>query len=132
MTTRKLLIVDDEPNFGDYVRRVAEGVGFEVQVTENGRDFTRAFEDDEPDVIVMDMVMPEMEGSEIIMWLAERGCTAHLIIVTGYNPNYARTAKVLGQAKGMSSVVALTKPVRAQALRDALNATFDDAASVNA
>jgi len=70
--------------------------------------------------------MPKMEGSEIISWLADQKCSAHLIIVTGYNPNYARTAKLLGQARGLLSVVTLTKPVRATALREALSATMDE------
>ncbi len=54
MTAGRLLVVDDEADFGASVRRVAKGLGFEVEATTNGRDFKQAYErfdiDSEPDV----------------------------------------------------------------------------------
>ena len=45
---------------------------------------------------------------------------AHLIVVTGYSPQYARLAKMLGEARGLPSVATLIKPVKVAKLRGAL------------
>ena len=55
--------------------------------------------------------MPEIDGTELVFWLAERHCTAEIIIATGFNPTYAAVADTLGQAKGLNSVTTLTKPI---------------------
>ena len=38
----------------------------------------------QPTVIILDMIMPGMDGNEIVLWLAKQRCTARLIIITGY------------------------------------------------
>ena len=73
-----------------------------------------------PDVVVLDIVMPGIDGVELVQWLAERGKQLHVVIVTGFAPNYATLAKKLGEAKGLLSVTTLTKPVRMAALQDAI------------
>ena len=73
-----------------------------------------------PDVVVLDIVMPGIDGVELVQWLAERGKQVHVVIVTGFTPNYATLAKKLGEAKGLLSVTTLTKPVRMAALQDAI------------
>ena len=45
----------------------------------------------------------------------------HLVIVTGFAPNYATLAKKLGEDKGLRSGTTLTKPVRMAALQEALS-----------
>ena len=120
MEGSRLLVVDDEPRFRDYVVTVAGKLGFEVESAADGHEFKLLCEVFEPDVAVIDVVMPGVDGVELVQWLAERGSDLHLIIVTGFAPNYATLAKKLGEAKGLRSVVTLTKPVRMAALRGAL------------
>lgn len=72
MSEKRLLVVDDEPEFGELVRQVAAGLGYEVRVTTNGRAFQSAYQELQPTVIVMDMVMPEMDGNELVLWLMEQ------------------------------------------------------------
>ncbi len=120
MSEKRLLVVDDEPEFGEYVRKVAVGLGYEVEVTSSGKSFMKAFESLEPSVIILDLVMPGIDGVELVQWLVERGCTARLIVITGYNPKYAELAGKLAEARGLSSVTTLTKPVKLSRLRDAL------------
>jgi DNA-binding response OmpR family regulator len=120
MTGKRLLIVDDEPNFGASVRRVAEKLGFEVEVTTRGRDFKDAYIRFDPTVVVLDMVMPEIDGIELIEWLALARCTARIIIISGYTPIYAKLAVTLGEAKGLLSISRLAKPVSLATLTTAL------------
>jgi CheY-like chemotaxis protein len=120
MNEKRLLVVDDEPEFGEFVRKVAVDLGYEVQVTTNGRAFQKAYENLQPTTIVLDMVMPEMDGNEIVLWLMQQQYASNLIIITGYSPDYAADAKQLAEFKGLRSVTTLTKPIRLAKLRAVL------------
>ena len=120
MSEKRLLVVDDEPEFGELVARVATGLGYETRVTTNGRDFQSVFHELQPTLVVLDMVMPEMDGNELVLWLMEQRYAAGLIIITGYSPEYAKDAQLLAEFKGLHSVTTLTKPIRLAKLREAL------------
>ncbi|MFO1126869.1 MAG: response regulator [Rhodospirillales bacterium] len=117
---QRLLICDDEPAFGRFVQNVAEQLGFEVLVTTEGSAFIEAYEIFHPTMIVLDMIMPGMDGNELVVWLAQRQCTARLIIITGYTPDYATHAKILAEFKGLGPVTTLYKPVELNRLRAVL------------
>ncbi len=125
VTVGRLLVVDDDPGFGELVRKVGLKLDFEVEVAINGKEFTRAYDSFDPTVVVLDMVMPDVEGIELIQWLGERGADVHVIVVTGYTPRYAALAKKLAEAKGLRSVAALSKPVRLNDLQAALTRTVE-------
>jgi CheY-like chemotaxis protein len=116
----RLLICDDEPAFGRLVKNVAEGLGYSVCVTTEAGAFIEAYHSFEPTTIVLDMVMPDMDGNELVVWLAERRCSARLIIITGYTPDYADHAKVLAEYKGLGPVITMNKPVEISELRTVL------------
>jgi DNA-binding response OmpR family regulator len=117
---KRLLICDDEPAFGRFVKNVAEELGYEVRVTTDGSGFIEVYDNFEPTTIVLDMIVPGMDGNELVLWLAKRNCTARVIIITGYTPDYATHAKVLAEYKGLGPVTTLHKPVEVSQLRAAL------------
>lgn len=120
LSGRRLLVCDDEPAFGRLVRTIAEDMGYEVAVTTDGVGLTKAYDRFAPTTIILDMVMPEMDGNEVVLWLARRGCQAKLIIITGYTPDYATHAKTLAEFKGLGPVTTLRKPVNIDELRAVL------------
>lgn len=120
MTAKRLLIVDDEPRFAAFVERVAQRMGFDVEVTQHGRDFMSSYLRCTPEVVVIDMVMPDIDGNELVLWLVEQGSVANIIIITGYHPDYAVNARLLAEFKGLRSVQTLSKPVDVSRLREAL------------
>jgi len=120
MTEKRLLIVDDEPKFASFVQKVATGIGYEVEVTHHGADFQRAYLRRPPDVTVIDMVMPDIDGNELILWLVKQQCEADIIIITGYSPDYAINARLLAEFKGLRPVKSLSKPVSVPQLRKVL------------
>jgi CheY-like chemotaxis protein len=120
MQDKRLLICDDEPAFGRFVQNVAEDLGYEVRVTTDGRAFIEAYNSFKPTMIILDMIMPGMDGNEIVLWLAQQKCTARLIIITGYTPDYAAHAKLLAEYKGLRTVVTLSKPIDVSRLRAVL------------
>ena len=70
MSGKRLLAIDDEPDFMEIVRTVAEELGYEVKITDKADQFAEVYETLDPDVIVLDLVMPEVDGVELAQWLA--------------------------------------------------------------
>lgn len=121
MPDQRLLIIDDEEPFRELARTAAERVGFDVVVTSNAGDFKQAYQNYNPTSILLDVVMPGTDGVELIQWLATEGCTAKIIVATGYAPNFGAMTRALGKAKGLASVSTLLKPVSLTDLRHAIS-----------
>ncbi len=120
MTPKRLLIVDDEPDFGEFVREVADELGYEVVVTTSSQVFQERYHDFQPTLIILDMIMPDLDGNELLLWLSQQGYESDLIITTGFSPDYAQDAKTLAEFKGLSKVATLVKPIPLSRLRAAL------------
>jgi len=82
--------------------------------------FADIYREFKPDIVVLDIVMPNIDGLELVGWLSDAGYEGRLILVTGFNPHYARAASTLADLKGISSVAVLQKPVALADLRAAL------------
>jgi DNA-binding response OmpR family regulator len=120
MNEKRLLIVDDEPAFGEFVRQVALSLDYEVKVTTDGKTFQECFAHFQPTTIMLDMIMPDMDGNELLLWLLQQGYASDLIITTGYNPDYASDAKTLAEFNGLRTVTTLVKPFSLARLRTVL------------
>ncbi len=110
MAKQRLLVCDDEEALGRFVRNVTEPLGYDVCLVTSGEELIARYDAFAPTIILLDMVMPGMDGNEVILWLAEHGCTARLIIMTGYHPQYADHARILADFRGIGSVTTLRKP----------------------
>jgi CheY-like chemotaxis protein len=115
-----VLVVDDEPDFAELVRKVAEALGHRVLVATDHGAMRTQFAAATPDIIVLDVVMPQMDGIEVTRWLAGCGYRGRILLVTGFNPLYAEAAKVVGETQGQMEIRVLAKPVPLAALRTAL------------
>jgi CheY-like chemotaxis protein len=122
MPEKRLLVCDDEVAVWRFVQNVAAPLGYDVRITTSGEELIRIYNDFRPTIILLDMVMPDMDGNEVIMWLANRGCSARLIIMTGYHPDYAGHAKILANYKGLGPVMTMDKPFGVEELALALDA----------
>ena len=129
MTVGRLLVVDDDPGFGEVVRLLGVKLGFEVKVTNNGEAFMQAYDSFDPAVVMLDIIMPDIEGIELIEWLGERGADAHVIVVTGFWHRYAAMAKTMAEARNLRFVACLSKPVTLNDMRTALTGTIESCLS---
>ena len=59
---KRILVVDDEPDHCALVQRILERAGFEVEVAYDGRECLQKVKANPPDAIVLDVVMPELDG----------------------------------------------------------------------
>ncbi len=119
---KTLLIVDDEADFGTFVSKVAEKSGYKAVVISDPRVFKETYDQLRPDVIVLDIVMPDLDGIEIMNWLVSVGNKASVVIISGFAPDYAQWARTIGSLGGSFSISALSKPVSVAELSAALGA----------
>jgi len=63
---KKILVVDDEPDIVEYLRFVLEGAGYEITTALDGQQALKSIEAARPDLVLLDQMMPLMEGSEVL------------------------------------------------------------------
>jgi two-component system, chemotaxis family, chemotaxis protein CheY len=113
-----ILIIDDEPEVGQSLRRVLERAGFHVTTTTSGADALAQFERDSPDVVITDIMMPKVHGIDIIRRIRQTGGTTRIIAISGggnfgpvgYQPEAITTSAYLEVAKQAGADEILTKP----------------------
>jgi DNA-binding response OmpR family regulator len=72
MKSQTILIAEDEPNIAEVVSLYLKRADFKVQVASNGLDALEILEKRIPDLVVLDIMLPEMDGFAITRWLRER------------------------------------------------------------
>jgi two-component system OmpR family response regulator len=78
----RILVVDDEPSIVDAVGTALRYEGFDVEEAKNGRDALAAATRSEPDLIVLDWMLPDLEGLEVGRRLRERGFKSAILFLT--------------------------------------------------
>ncbi len=77
----RILVVDDEPTQRILLRRIFERSGHEVSEASDGAAALRAVREAQPDLVVTDMMMPAMDGAELIRQLRGEPATAGIPIL---------------------------------------------------
>lgn len=93
MDRKRILIADDHKIIVEGLRSLLEGDYDLVGTAENGRELLKLAKKLQPDVIVVDITMPLLNGIDAVAQLREAGCTAKIIFLTMHNdPPYAARA----------------------------------------
>jgi two-component system OmpR family response regulator len=79
---RRILVVDDEPSIVDAVATALRYEGFEVDEAANGREALSTVAQHEPDLIVLDWMLPDVDGLEVGRRLRERGFKSAILFLT--------------------------------------------------
>ncbi|PSQ72725.1 MAG: sigma-54-dependent Fis family transcriptional regulator [Bacteroidetes bacterium QH_6_64_77] len=120
--SERIFVVDDEPKIGNLFSNVLEKDGYEVDAFVNPRSLVEAFdeESEEPDVVVADMIMPEMNGVELMETLQERGLDAPIIIMTAHS-----SVQTAVEAMRQGAFHYLEKPVNLEEMRALLEKAIE-------
>ena len=78
----KVLIVDDEPDVLLLLRVNMEGAGFETTLAADGETALRRIEEEHPDVVLLDIMMPVMDGWGVLRELSARTDTPLVVVVS--------------------------------------------------
>ncbi|MFI5494559.1 response regulator transcription factor [Actinoplanes sp. NPDC051859] len=103
--THHVLVVDDDPTVSDVVRRYLEQDGCRVRLAENGAAALAAAAEEMPDIVVLDLMMPGIDGIEVCRRLRQHAPDLPVVMLTalGEEPD-----RVLGLEAGADDYV--TKP----------------------
>lgn len=117
---RRLLIIDDQTEFAAYVRDVAEMLGYDVAPAHSVRDARPVFETFRPDVIMLDMVMPEEDGLTFLEWMRDQSLRPRVVVISGFHQMYTSLACKFCDVYELGPVQVLAKPISLKDLRAAL------------
>jgi DNA-binding response OmpR family regulator len=116
MPARKILVVDDEPEVRKLMEHFLTDRGYEVRLAANGREGLTAIDSFTPDVVLLDMHMPEMDGVETLKQLATRAPGLPVIMVT-VNEDVQTTSQLLQ----LGAADYVPKPFNLDYLEQAIN-----------
>ena len=111
----KILIADDEPNIVAALEFLLQRSGYEVHVARNGDEALKLVEATHPDLVLLDVMMPQKSGYEVCMRIRERADWRHIKIIM--LSAKGRDAEV---SKGLSigADIYITKPFSTRELMD--------------
>ena len=114
-----ILIIDDEEDIRDILKYNLEKDGFSVDVASNGEDGLKKIKTNIPDLLILDVMMPGMDGIEVCEMIRSTPEFAHIIIclLTARNEDYSQIA---GLDSGADDYV--SKPVKPKVLISRINA----------
>ena len=121
MPQPRLLLIDDEPALADYLANAARSCGFEPIVTARDEDFRDALIAKRPEMVALDLGMPETDGVELTRFLAEQNYRGPVLIVSGFDRRVLESAFRLGEALGLNMAGPVEKPVRFEVLEVVLS-----------
>ena len=81
MNSPRILVAEDEPHLREVLRFQLEAAGFEVQVAEDGQKAVELAVERPPDVVLCDVMMPRLDGFEVVRHLRATYATRHIPIV---------------------------------------------------
>lgn len=109
----KVLVVDDSPTEIFQFKDMLEGLGHIVITAENGRDGVAICDAEQPDVVLMDIVMPDMNGFQATRQICRGESTRHIPVIIVSSKDQ-ETDKVWGERQGARGYI--TKPVNGREL----------------
>ncbi len=84
MAEIKVLVVDDEVEFASALAERLELRNFSCRVCHGGLEAIKEMEDDIPDVVLLDLKMPDMSGLEVLAAIKERNPGIEVLMLTGH------------------------------------------------
>jgi twitching motility two-component system response regulator PilH len=113
MPVRKILVVDDSPTDRQFMLETLAKKGYQVVTAENGEDAIAKAKSELPDLILMDVVMPGLNGYQATRQITRDDATKHIPVIMCTSKG-ADTDKIWGMRQGANDY--LVKPVDPQAL----------------
>lgn len=94
MSAGEILVVDDDPDLRECLQLLVTSMGFDVTIAANGQEALDVMDVHDPDLIILDMKMPVMNGWEFCRALEARAARPPIVVLTAAPDAAARAAEV--------------------------------------
>ncbi len=121
---KKLLIVDDQPGTTKIVGIIAQRLGLEFKAVHDPCLAVAEFIAYRPDILILDMIMPELDGIDILNDVLLTGFPASIVLSSGYGDAYMALAAGVARYHGIPTPPMLRKPFRRAELEELLCPQF--------
>ena len=124
LASMRVLLVEDEPDTREYLRRLLEGCGASVRAAASAQEALTAFRSDPPDILISDIGLPDVDGYDLMQRIRQdrtlRGNKAPAIALTAY-------ARAEDRARALCAgyQAHLAKPVESRALLASIASVAD-------
>jgi DNA-binding NtrC family response regulator len=122
----KVLVVDDDPDLQEILGICLRNWGFEVASAANGNNGARLAESYHPDIVLSDVMMPDISGIDLLKSLLSKEPGRPVILMTGYS-----TSDIVAAAIKDGALDLLTKPLDYRKLKSILETSQRDLKSPN-
>jgi len=116
---RKILVVDDNVEFVGLVRRLLENKDFQVSIALNGKTAVQKALSDDPEMVLLDLKLPDLPGEEILKRIKEINKDIAIIIITGFGGE-----QVAVDLMRKGAIDFLSKPIDREVLYSAIKNAF--------
>jgi DNA-binding response OmpR family regulator len=122
---KRIIVCDDEPHIVEGLRHLLKSPSREIVRTSSGREALASIRERKPDLLITDIMMPELSGLEVVATLRAANETKNLPIIILTAKGQAQDANMAQEVWG-ATVVA--KPFDPRKLRELVSATLEDQA----
>jgi CheY-like chemotaxis protein len=121
----RILLVDDDEFVREIFHRILVQAGYEVEDALNGEDALRVYASRPSDVVIADIVMPGMDGIEMVRDLRRLHADVKIIAMSG--GGHGKTGEYLDLARRLGANATLQKPFSGAEILDAVSEVLADA-----
>lgn len=123
--TKKLLVIDDQAGVARAVQRIAADLGYQTKILTSPERAIDLFVDYQPDVVMLDMIMPEKDGIDVLHEMLLTEIPTRLVLTSGLSNGYLKLAEQVARFHGGAQVSVLRKPFRRKELEAVLRETTE-------
>lgn len=116
----RLLVVDDNPEICEFLRLVSTEMGFDVVDETRAAAALRIIDSFKPNIILLDLRMPDMDGIEMIATLGEKRCDAKIVLISGMDQRTLSSVQSLGLEHKLDMHSTLSKPMSVETIEATL------------
>ena len=114
-STYRILVVDDEPTVCKAIQMMLKHYGHDVQIATDGPAALALFAEGQFDLVITDLLMPEMKGDQLVAEIKRRQPGQRIIMVTAFADDFLAYGKPTGGVNGV-----LNKPFSLEGMRAAI------------
>jgi len=116
MDKKSLLAIDDDELILRLLINLGGDAGYDVIAVQDAQLLTETLDRVSPELIILDLVMPKLDGIEVLKTLADKGVTARLVLISGFEATLLARAGDLATSLGLNLVGSVQKPLDAEKL----------------